>query len=191
MINPIYEGFPDFVTVEGKPCRIITDFREWIRFADMINSRDISDWDKIMLMSSWLDEPQIMTRSVVEALFAFYRADDLFRVDVPADEESGEERPAPIRPPVLDFCIDAKHLMGDFLRYYNIDLTSCEMHWWKFRCLLAALPDDSQVQRRIALRSTDAGSIKDAEKRRRILKAQRQIAIPFEYDDDMIAAAFL
>ncbi|MBP0975818.1 MAG: hypothetical protein J6P20_07125, partial [Oscillospiraceae bacterium] len=52
-----------------------------------------------------------------------------------------------------------------------------------------ALPDDSQCMKRIAYRSVNLSEIKDKRERTRIAKIQRQIALPFEFDDEMIGAA--
>ena len=64
------------------------------------------------------------------------------------------------------------------------------MHWWEFRCLFDVLPDDSQCRKRIDIRSTDLSKIKDNDRRNQIAAMQRQIALPFEMDEDDIAAVF-
>ena len=52
------------------------------------------------------------------------------------------------------------------------------MHWWEFRALFLALPDDSETKKRIGYRSMKLNDIKDKEERRRIRKIQRDIMIP-------------
>lgn len=189
MINPLYEEFPEAVEAEGHSYAVITDFREWIRFSDMINDNDAEPGDKIFLLSGWLTEPpEIITKAVVNAVFEFYKASAL-EPETAASGEQEEETAIP-RPPVFDWKTDAIYIIADFQRYYGIDLLSCSMHWWRFKCLLTALPDDSNVKKRISLRSRDPSQIKDNEERRRILEIQRKIAVPFEYSDEAVGEMF-
>lgn len=188
MINIIYEKFPETISADGCEYRVITDFREWIKFADMMGDNELSSDDKILLLTRFFrSPPERVTQELLEAVFGFYRAESL-EPKTPADDDFSEGRPAP---PVFDWKTDSRYIVGDFLRYYGIDLLSADyMHWWKFRCLFSALPDDSQCQKRIAYRSTDVNQIKNEAERRRIMRIKRAIAIPFEYEDDMIGAIF-
>lgn len=191
MINPIYEEFPETVEADGNSYEIITDFREWIKFSDMMNDADLSSEEKIFLLKNWfIEPPEIITKLLIDAVFSFYRADELEFKKSDYDDENDENNQEIKRPPVFDWKIDAKCIIGDFQRFYGINLLESEMHWWRFRCLFSALPDDSQVQKRISIRSRDLSKIKDSSERQRIMEIQRKIAIPFEYDDDTICTIF-
>lgn len=192
MINPLYEEFPESIKVDGEEYGILTDFREWIRFSDMLGDNDLTDEEKLYLLTNWLtDDPRKITAELVNAVFSFYRADALNPDLVENDNENDrEEESQPKRPPVFSWKYDAKFLIGDFRRYYGIDLLSANMHWWEFLCLFAALPEDSQCRKRIDIRSTDLSKIKDKERRNQIAAIQRIIALPFEMDDDDMAAIF-
>ena len=192
MINPLYEEFPETIEADGQEYGILTDFHEWIRFSDMLSDCELTKEEKIYLMTDWLTEtPEKITAELVNAVFDFFRADALEPDRAESDDDyETEEEPQSRRPPVFDWKYDAKFVIGDFLRFYGIDLLSAEMHWWKFRCLFAALPDESQCRKRIDIRSTDLSQIKDKERRNQIAKIQRQIALPFEMDDDDMAAIF-
>lgn len=192
MINPLYEEFPESIEIDGEEYGVLTDFREWIRFSDMLGDNDLTDEEKLHLMTNWLTEtPRKITAELVNAVFAFYRADALNPDPVEIDnEDEHEEESQPKRPPVFSWKYDAKFLIGDFRRYYDINLLSANMHWWEFLCLFAALPDDSQCRKRINIRSTDLSEIKNKERRNQIAAIQRIIALPFEMDDDDMAAIF-
>ncbi len=193
MINALYEPFPEEIEAGGIAYPIETDFREWFRFADMLGDRELSTEEKLCLMTEWLLEvPEKITDELVNAIFGFYRADGL-KPDLPEydEDEEPEEREQPKRPPVFDWKYDAAFILGDFRRYYGIDLLFLEyMHWWEFRCLFDALPDDSQCRIRIDYRSKDLSQIKNESERKRIARIQRQIALPFEMDEDDMAAIF-
>lgn len=188
MINALYEPFPDTIEAEGIVYPVITDFREWFRFADMLADKDLSADEQLLLLTNWLLEPpKRITRELVNAVFGFYRAAALEPEPLYEDDEEEEQ---PSRPPVFSWKYDARFVLGDFRRYYSIDLLSEEyMHWWEFRCLFAALPDDSQCQKRMAYRAADLSRIKNEAERQRIARIQQRIALPFEVDEDMIGAA--
>ena len=192
MINALYEPFPNSITAEGEDHRIITDFREWLRFADMIRDPDVDKREKVRLLVNWFEQPPgRMSGRMVNALFDFYYAKPLEPDTDDEDDEEEESEGAVIKPPVFDWRIDSRYILGDFRRYYGIDLIGIDyLHWWEFRCLFAALPDDSQCQKRMAYRSLDLGSIKSDQERARIARIQRSSAIPYECEDDMIGAAF-
>ena len=191
MINPLYEPLPDTVTADGIEYTVLTDYREWLRFADLIRDKSIDDRVRLSLLAQWLDPlPELITADIVSALLDFYKAAALDPDPSEGDDDTEPEDDI-AKPPVFDWCIDARYILGDFRRYYGIDLLSIEyLHWWHFKALFAALPDDSMCQKRIAYRSVDLGTIKDDKERARIARIQRSIAIPYEYEDDMIAAAF-
>lgn len=189
MINLLYEPLPNSIHADGEDYGILTDFREWLRFADMIADKELALEEKVWLSTEWLDNPPaVITQELVQAIFRFFRLWELLPDQSKhEDEEDTEDEPVR-RPPVFDWKIDARYLLGDFRHYYGIDLLTAELHWWEFQALLAALPDESMCSKRIAYRSTDLSKIKDQSERQRIAKIQRQIALPFEIDDEMIGA---
>lgn len=190
MINALYEPFPESIFVDGTEYPIITDFREWFRFADMAADTELSNRDKLLMMTQWLLEPpEQITSELVTALCDFYRAKALER-EMPEYEGDEDEEYTSAALPVLSWKIDAPYIIGDFQRYYGIDLLTAEMHWWRFRILFSALPDDSQMMKRIGYRSVDISQIKSESERKRIMKMKQLYALPFELDEDDIGAVF-
>ena len=190
MINALYEPFPDSIYANGIEYPIITDFREWFRFADMVEDDEISKRDKLYLMMTWLlKPPERITDELIYAILDFYRARELER-ELPESSDDEDNDTPPPSVPVLNWKIDAPFIIGDFLRYYGIDLLTAEMHWWRFRILFSALPDDSQMMKRIGYRSVDIGQIKSESERKRIMKMKQLYALPFELDEDDIGAVF-
>lgn len=191
MINILYEQFPRSIRADGAEYEIVTDFRDWIQFADLIADDALPKEIKIGFMGQWLIEPpKYMTADIADALSRFYAADELEYIresSIETDAESDEIR----RPPVFDWRIDARYVLGDFRRFYNIDLLGVGyMHWWEFRSLFAALPDDSSCHKRMIYRGTNLAEIKNDQERKRIRRIQQQIAIPFELNDGDIGDIF-
>ncbi len=190
MINILYEPFPNSINADGKEYRILTDFREWLGFAEMLADKTITAEEKASLCGMWTDpESETITAGMINGMIGFLRGDALEPDPPDQEDDEASDEPEPPKPPVLDFSIDARFILGDFRRFYNIDLLRVEyLHWWEFLSLLRALPDDSMTMRRIGYRSTDLNEIPDKRQRARIAKIQQQIALPFEYDDEMIGA---
>ena len=103
MINPLYEEFPESIEIDGEEYGVLTDFREWISFSDMLGDNDLTDEEKLHLMTNWLTEtPRKITAELVNAVFAFYRADALNPDPVESDnEDEHEEESQPKCPPVV------------------------------------------------------------------------------------------
>jgi hypothetical protein len=190
MINILYEPLPVHIEADGVTYPIITDFREWLRFSDMVGDDAVPKRQKLRLMLNWLyDEPKCITGELVTAIFDFYKLKALKSEPAEYSDDDITEDSLP-KPPVLNWSIDAPYIIGDFQRYYGIDLFNTEMHWWKFHILLSALPEESQMMKRIGYRSVDLGQIKNESERKRIMKMKQLYALPFELDDEDIGAIF-
>lgn len=188
MMNLFYESFPDAVAINGRQCPVVTDFREWIKFHDLLADKEIPEHVKISLMSDWFLRPPLPLKEPhVKALLDFYLAKPL---DTQAEEE--EKTPPPSKPPVFDWSFDAPFLLSDFRRFYQIDLLKISyLHWFEFKSLFQALPEESTCQKRIAYRSIDLKEIKDKNEKKRIRKIKREIKIPFEMSDEAIGEALM
>ena len=72
--------------------------------------------------------------------------------------------------------MDGEAIYADFSRFYNIDLTSAKLHWWKFRALLAGLPVNSTFKERIYYRTCELKNLPKEEKKR-IIEIRKEIEI--------------
>lgn len=186
MMQLLYEPLPDSIPVGGSDREILTDFRDWLKFGDLLKDDALKDAEKLDFMRNWFVEiPDEMTAEMFIGLRDFCVTKAL----EPDREET--EQDGLRKPPTFDFRLDAAFVIADFLRFYNVNLlTIAYLHWWEFMSLLRALPDESQVFRRIAIRSADLSKITDKDRKRAVMEAQIRIAIPFELDDFAIGAAF-
>ena len=185
MISVLYEPFPESITVGGKEFAILTDFRDWVRFADLIADKALSAAEKLSVLPEWFEQPpDIFTDEMLYGMFDFYHAKQLEPDPEESDEDDSE---APAKPPLFDWKWDGKCVLGDFRRFYGIDLLRVDyLHWWEFRSLFAALPDESLCAKRIAIRGTDLSKIKNKAERNRIAFLQKQLALPFASEDETI-----
>ena len=88
MMNVLYDEFPDFVEVDGKLYKIITDFRDWIRLNDLVDDDEVNDIDKVNLLLMWFDgEIPDNIEGAIYALGDFLTARGIYR-----DSETGEKK---------------------------------------------------------------------------------------------------
>lgn len=57
--------------------------------------------------------------------------------------------------PAFDYRCDAPYIVAAFQQAYGIDLTTEKMHWFRFRALFAALPEDTLMAKIMGWRSDD------------------------------------
>lgn len=72
MINVLYDTLPDYVEISGKRYPVITDFREWIRLAELVDDDSVPDVVKVRLLLMWYtgDVPEEL-ESAINALGDF------------------------------------------------------------------------------------------------------------------------
>lgn len=178
-MNPLYEPFPDYVVVNDKRVRIVTDFREYIKLIDLLKDDEVNTIEKAELIMSWfLDEPAGEFSECLQALSDFvtnYRGRE---TRSNREEENNQESEEQHNTPVISYNQDVPYIIAGFLECYGIDLTEVPyMHWWKFQMLIDGMNEDCELKKRMGYRSIDLSKIKDKEERERIRKIQKQIAI--------------
>lgn len=192
-MNIFYEEFPDYIEVNGEKYKVLTDFREWIRFSDMLKA-DIPISMKIQFTSEmFLDnvpniESEEIFNATMEGIVNFISMNDL---KIRKEEESSSSEP---RRKGVYYDYDAPLIISAFLQDYHIDLIDIPyLHWWKFKMLLDGLDEKRQIKERIYYRTVDLNSIKDKKEREHIIRIRRRIAImDDEYvSDEEIGNAFV
>lgn len=173
-MNIFYESLPESVCISGREYKIITDFREWIRFSDMLKS-DIPDGFKIMFTKEMFLNALPEPFDFVEILNAFtsflVMSEVQMPISAPTDNEKSKSN--------LSYEYDAPYIISAFLRDYGIDLLDIPyLHWWKFKMLLDGLDEKNQIKERVYYRDVDASKIQDKEERKRVLRVKRAIALP-------------
>lgn len=63
-----------------------------------------------------------------------------------------------------DFAYDSGYILAAFQQAYHIDLTVERMHWWRFRALFAALPEETLMRKIMTLRQTDTSGMEPRER---------------------------
>ena len=174
MINLLFEELPDTVEVSGNFYRIATDFRDWIAFFDMIADKKIDKKQKMITVLQWFTDgiPDNIPEAY-NALTEFASCSEIRKTSGKSADSSST--------PTLSWLYDSAYVLGAFRQVYNIDLIRVKyMHWWEFSALFEALPEDTQIKKRIAYRQIRLSDIRDKSERKRILKIKKTVAFPHE-----------
>lgn len=182
MMNLLYDDFPDSVVLNGTKRNIVTDFKDWLRFVDLLRDEECGPDDPFRIMLDfYLEEVPMQERAFAyDPLLAFFRMDETKKTAMLANGVDIGRRPKQL----YDFRFDGSYIISGFWHDYRLDLTKAHMHWWKFRILLDGLSSETEFKQRVMYRNMDVSQIKEANERSRILRIQREIAIPQHKPDD-------
>lgn len=197
-MNVFYEDLPETLKINGKEYPIITDFREWIRFSDMLKS-DLQPQYKLEFLAEMFleDAPDLYTEEgveeVMDSITSFLSLEALEFPNQYSDELEEVEHKDATEKKAIYYEQDAPYIISAFRREYQVNLLSVPyMHWWEFRMLLDGLSEESQIKKRIYWRTCDVSKM-DKKERMEILKIRRSITIPEEeyVSDEDIGNAFM
>lgn len=175
-MNFIYEEYPEEITVGNIQIPIVTDFREIIRFIDMLKDDHINVYEKIQLIRQYF---------LMDAQkYDFTEAMDMFCEFIAMREEKiqnceEKQTTSNASKALYSYEIDYPYIYSAFLQVYGINIRTIKyMHWWEFRMLFDGLPSDTEIKQRITYRGINLSEIKNQEERTRILKIQKMIRLP-------------
>lgn len=174
MINPITQRLPDFIEIDGKRIKIHTDFRVWIRASLLLYDNTEFETKLVELIKLCYIEIPPTLKGGIEGILLF-----LSGGEKKTAKENGGHKKA-----LFDFDADAGLIYASFLKEYGIDLSECNMHWYKFLALLNALPQECEFLRIVSYRGTDLSKIKDKEQRAFIRRMKTRYALPDKRSED-------
>ena len=166
--------YPKFVKVNDKKYKINTDFRVAIECNKIAEDTNVGDYERALaIIYKLFGDDGINASENYETLLEL--ATKYLSCGKEVSGSSNEE-------PDMDFIEDMDYIEASFMSDYNIDLTSVEMHWWKFYKLINGLSNSEMgnccVLNRVRnLRNFDTKDIKDQKERERIEKMKKQVAL--------------
>lgn len=145
-INMLTTKLPDSVPVGEHTWPIKTSYKRGIFALDLIEKAGESEF--VQLVRTFYDDEAIVSASKEEledALEAILWFINLGKRPRKTSESSG--------PRLWDWQEDAGAVIADYLRFYHVDLSKdVDMHWWVFKSLFDALPQDSECRQRMFYR---------------------------------------
>jgi hypothetical protein len=175
--------YPEAIEVNGVEYEINTSYEDAIACIRCINDPDISDIERAygVIGILYKEEPPDLREAVRLAI-------KYLQLDREPDDQNAPHKLD------MDFDCDVHYIRASFMSDYRIDLTAePDMHWWRFWELLQGLTDDCILNRVRDIRNYDLSTVKDAKTRGKIIKAQRDVALPervSQEDQDLIDAFY-
>lgn len=145
MIDLRRESLPDTIQVGKLFFKIKTDFREWLKFDEIIKNDKCTLANLLFLFEEELKPGTLILheKEIVKRLFEFYQNANI----TPKDTEKSEEV-------IVDYIQDGEYIVGSFMAEYGIDLTSINgLHWHMFKALFISLADTSKIKQIMSMRA--------------------------------------
>ena len=190
-MNLLTTALPDTITVDGREYAIHTDFRDWIRFCEMLLDEDLKEEEKVYIaLMMYTEEQPDNIQLALKGLTDFY----LMAEEVVSDQEEQLEEhteETEVTPkPVYDWTVDSAYIIGSFQKEYGIDLTNIKyMHWWRFKALFTSIIE-FDLEERIGYRALDTSKIKDKDERKRLDRIKKSLMLKTNVSDEEIGGVF-
>ncbi|MBE7012201.1 MAG: hypothetical protein E7415_05960 [Ruminococcaceae bacterium] len=175
MINFLTAPLPESITIGKENYPINTDFRVWIEIQNTLENPDLSNADKIIRFFSLAFISPVLPASIEEALSALSE----FLSPLPKGEGGSGGK---CNTPSFSFIYDGGLIYAAFLSQYGIDLSSAQLHWWRFLALFYSL-DNCRFTDIVSIRNADLSSVKDPDYKRFLRKQKRIYRIPTTLPD--------
>lgn len=155
----LYQAPPETVTINGWEYPINTDFRVWVEFQSILTGNEDGKAERLAGFMDRLGLPP--SRESLDAMLIFYTAES-------KEKSVSTQR---TRPMAFDFQQDSEYIFAAFMGAYGIDLTTAALHWWTFKALFKALPEDCEMCKIMRYRTIQ---LKDVPKDQRRFYAEQK-----------------
>lgn len=174
MIDLRKRGLPDAIEVDGESFFIKTNFRDWLKFGEIIDSVQFKTWMESDFVEDtglsfkdffFLFDGNIPGSNFIPQLIMFYMNPN----ETPKDSGSRKNYVQS-----FDYICDGEYIVGSFMQAYHIDLTEIEyMHWHMFKALFTCLPENTMIKNIMSMRTWDERDEKrkHEEQRRKLREA--------------------
>ncbi len=186
-MNIITDGLPDCVEIGGEIFYINTDFRVWVKI-ELLFSDDVPEGYRLPLaLGLAFDVVPENKEEAAEALLAFYSGGK--NTEKKTSSKKSKKKPRKHRR-IYSFEYDSEYIYAGFRQAYGIDLASEKMHWFKFKALFAALPDECLMSKIMGWRALEITKDMPESARKRYAELKDAYRLPLsQTEEEKIRAA--
>lgn len=163
-------ALPTSVTIAGRAYPIRHDFRDGIRFEELMYDQRVPDGAKVALaLEVWFTTaPPEDLGLVLAAMMDFYRCGK--------PDPQGADATAQL----YSYTYDYDLIYAAFLQQYGIDLLApaTALHWWQFRAMFLGLEQTTRFMEVVGYRSMSIPDGASREYRAHVRKMKRVFALP-------------
>lgn len=140
-MNILTDRCPDEIIVDGRSYKIITDWKDWVKFYCMLDDPDLRDRDREYIAMQYFTESEpIDSDEAMKALIKFASGEDMPQAGK-SNKQAVTKKAA-----CFSWLYDGAFVLSAFRQYYGIDLRTEKMHWYVFLSLFQGIPDDSPLK---------------------------------------------
>lgn len=158
--NYILDEYPSKLLINNKYYQIKSDFKNILKIDKLYKDKTFTNVEKhfIALKLFYVDE--VFEDEFISAMFDFIAC---YKKSKKASK-------------LLDLYKDSQYIYTAFIKEYNLDLSVCNMHWFKFMALFEEL-DNVLIKQIINIRDTKITPNMDKQEKERLLKLKRLFSL--------------
>lgn len=123
-------------------------------------------------------EPQPLLNSAQACMDAYQHIIEFYIAgEQAAEPTAGAAASGTDKGPAFDYRCDAPYIVAAFQQAYGIDLTREKLHWFRFRALFAALPEETLMAKIMSWRTMDLDDY-DGKMREHYADLKERFALP-------------
>ena len=164
----------DKLPIEYEGLKVNTNFRSFILFELLMQDRQLSKKEKIMLsLNLFYDEiPQDIKKAIDGIVWFYTRGKEI-------KQNNNENLKKESKKRIYSFEYDADLIYTAFLDQYGIDFSDIDyLHWFKFKAMFEGLKSENKICEIMGYRAININKIKNKEEKDRYKKLQKEWALP-------------
>ena len=156
--------------------KIKTSFKQGIKFELLMQDREVSKEERVMLALNifYKDLKEITSAEEIEKriedIIWFYKCGK--------DEETSQEKGKNKQKQIYSYEFDDGRIYSAFIQQYNIDLQKEDLHWWQFKSLFENLTEETQIVQVMSYRAMDISKIKNKKEKKKYKELQELYKLP-------------
>lgn len=175
-MNILIDKLPHQVKIDGVNYQINCDFRTSIKFELLIQESESSQREKIIeTLKLYFNVIPKNIDVAIERIIWFYSCGNTCKTP---KEDQKEKRSIEVNQRAYSFNYDKNYIFSAFYQVYGIDLTKENLHWWKFKALFSALPDECLFSKIMYYRTVEISSKMSREYQQRLRELKEIYALP-------------
>ena len=163
----------DKLPTEYEGLKVNTNFRSFILFELLMQDRQLSKKEKIMLsLNLFYDEiPQDLKKGIDGIVWFYTKGKEI--------KESKNNNKSDNKKRIYSYEYDADLIYTAFLDQYGVDLNEIDyLHWFKFKAMFEGLKSDNKICEIMGYRAVDVNKIKNKDEQKKYKKLQKEWALP-------------
>ena len=175
-MNILIDELPHQVEIGGVNYKINSDFKTSVKFELLVQESELSQHDKVVeALKLYFDDVPKDINSAINCIIWFYSCGNTCKAQ---KEDQKEKRRVEFNQRAYSFNYDENYIFSAFYQVYGIDLTKENLHWWKFKALFGALPDECLFSKIMYYRTVEISSKMNREYQQRLRELKEIYALP-------------